>query len=274
MTSSVWGNTSPSRRRHEMPGQHEHGSGHGGHGGDGTMGVHGMLLFGQDALYLSHLPMFKSPHNFQVILEVGFDDAAGGVLRADREADGHGLYTFAPEMFHITELDPGGDVPARSSVEGTIFRGHFERGGRPIADGAVAEVRNVVYFNELDVGTGRAADQELTYLCFGHAGQLHLAHRITAKPDFDQVLTARLVPGTVTDQAGRPVGEDVTRDFDQAVPVAFRDRSDTPQSRLAPKEIAEGTFFETIAPKGFHGFRVQVETGRELYVELRELGSG
>jgi hypothetical protein len=34
------------------------------------MGVHGML-FGEEALYLSHLPMFEGPHNFQLILEVG-----------------------------------------------------------------------------------------------------------------------------------------------------------------------------------------------------------
>jgi hypothetical protein len=33
-----------------------------------TFGTHGMLLFGEETLYLSHLPMFMSPHNFQVIL--------------------------------------------------------------------------------------------------------------------------------------------------------------------------------------------------------------
>ena len=70
------------------------------------------------------------------------------------------------------------------------------------------------------------------------------------------------------------MGQDVTRESNQAVPVAFPGRGDTPQTRLFPKEIAEGTFFETSGPKGFHGFRVQVEVGRELYVELRELGSG
>lgn len=259
-----------------MPQQHghEHGHGHGGHahGGNGTMGVHGMLLFGQDTLYLSHLPMFQRPHNFQVILEVGFDDAADEVLRADRHSNGDGLYTFEPAKFHITELDPGGAGPERSSVEGVIHQGHFERGGQALAR-AVAEVRNVVYFQELDPTAEHASDQELTYLCFGRDGQLHLAHRITASPDFDQVLVARLVPGTATDQAGRPIGEDVSGPFNEAVPVAFRDHADTPQSRLVPKETAEADFFQTVGPKGFHGFRVQMEIDRELYVELGELGS-
>ncbi len=265
-----------------MTDQHEHGGGHdghgengtmGGHGEHGTMGVHGMLLFGEEALYLSHLPMFESPHNFQVILEVGFDDAVSEVLRADRKAGGDGMHTFEPVEFHITELDPSGDGPARSSIEGTIYHGHFERGGRPIARGAVAEVHNIVYFNELDVEADHTADRDLTYLCFGHPGQLHLAHQITASPDFDQVLTARLVPGTVTDPSGRPVAEEVTRGFDHAEPVLFRGRSDTPEDRLAPNETAKGFFFATFGPTGSHGFGVQVETGRELYVEMGELGS-
>jgi hypothetical protein len=104
-------------------------------------------------------------------------------------------------------------------------------------------------------------------------GQLHLAHQITASPDFDQVLTAALVPGTVTDPAGRPVGEEVTGGFDHAVPVTFRPRSDTPDERLAPDETANGFFFATFGPTGSHGFGVQTTIDRELYIELRELGS-
>jgi hypothetical protein len=257
-----------------MTGQHEHGGGHDSHGGHDTMGVHGMLLFGEEPLYLSHLPMFDSPHNFQVILQVGFDDAVSELLRADREADGDGMHTFEPVEFHITELAPNGDHPARSSIEGTIYHGHFERGGQPIARSVVAEVENVVYFNELDVDAGHTADRDLTYLCFGPAGGFHLAHQITASPDFDQVLAAQLVPGTVTDPAGRPVTEDLTWGFEKAVPVLFRGRSDTPEDRLAPNEAAKGFFFTTVGPTGSHGFGVQILTGRELYVEMRELGSG
>lgn len=252
-----------------MPGQHEHGGGHDSHGGHDTEGVHGMLLFGDEPLYLSHLPMFQSPHNFQVILQVRFDDAVRELLRAD----GDGLHTFEPVKFHITELAPDGNPPTRSSVEGTIYHGHFERGGQPIASGVVADVENVVYFGELDVEADHSAHQDLTYLCFGPAGKLHLAHRITASPDFDQMLAARLVSGTVTDPAGRPVTEDVTRGFDNAAPVLFRGRSDTPKDRLAAHETVNGFFFTTVGPTGSHGFGVQVVTGRELYVEMRELGS-
>jgi hypothetical protein len=153
-----------------------------------------MLLFGDDVLYLSHLPMFMSPHNLQVLLEAGFDDAVLEVLRVDRAAaTAGGIHTFEPEVFRITQLDPSGGGPARTAIEGTIYHGHFERGGTPIAEQVTAEVRTVVHFAELDMEARRASGLTLTYLCFGRAGRLHLAHRITASPNFDQVLDARLV---------------------------------------------------------------------------------
>lgn len=239
----------------------------GGHGNDDTTGVHGMLLFGEDDLYLSHLPMFMTPHNFQVLLEAGFDDAVREVLGAG------GLHTFEPEVFAITELDPGGDGPARTAIEGTIFRGHFERGGTPIAEGVTAEVRRVVYFAEFDKQARHEADQALTYLCFGRAGQLHLAHRITASPDFDQVLQARLVPGSLTDPAGRPVAGLGEQELELAAPVEFRGRGDTPEDRLVPGETAEGFFFASVGPTRSHGFAARLTVGGEVYLELAELGS-
>jgi hypothetical protein len=243
---------------------------HGGHGEGDTTGVHGMLLFGEEQLYLSHLPMFESPHNFQVLLEVGFDDPVRETLRSDREGGPDRMYTFVPETFPIVELDPGGEGPARTSIEGTIFRGHFERGGEPIAEGAVADVQNVVVFHQLDTGEKRAEDRTLSYLCLGEPGQVHLAHEITAKPDFDHVLTAQFVPETVTDMAGRRIAEPLTEKFfgDR---VEFQGRKDTPGDRLVPGETVRGVLGGTIAPGGFHGFAAQVEAREDVYLEIDEL---
>lgn len=253
---------------HGMNGEHEHDNG----GEHSTMGSHGMLLFGEETLYLSHLPMFENPHNFQVLLEVGFDDAVLEALRADREAGGE-LHTFDPEEFPISELDDRSGTPARTSIVGTVFHGHFERGGTPIIRQVTAQIRNVVCFRELDTKATHDPDRDLSYLCFGRAGQRYLAHQITASPDFDQVLTATLVPGTVTDPAGRPMDAEVTMDFKHAQPVKFEGRHDIPEDRLAPSETADGFFLATTGPTGSHGFGTQLEVGRELYVEMRELGS-
>ena len=119
----------------------------------------------------------------------------------------------------------------------------------------------------------RSSDQTLTYLCFGRAGQLHLAHRVTASPDFDHVLQARLVPGSLTDPAGRPMAEQGEHDFRLAAPVEFRGRGDTPSDRLAPGETVDGFFFASIGPTGSHGFAARLKAGAELYLELGDLGS-
>jgi hypothetical protein len=67
-----------------MTSEHNHYSGHyHGPGGCDTTGRHGMLLFGANPVYLSHLMMYACPHNLQVPLEVGLDSPALDTLRAD-----------------------------------------------------------------------------------------------------------------------------------------------------------------------------------------------
>jgi hypothetical protein len=253
-----------------MSAQHDHtGHDHDGTDAPPTMGVHGMLLFGSGPIYLSHLPMFGRPHNFQVILEVTFDEATTELVSADAED----MFTFAPVEFPIAELDPEGEPPGRTTIEGTVFLGHFERGGEPIASSVVATVQSVAYFNELDVEADHDAERPLTYLCFGTAAKRHLAHRITASPDFDQILDVSFVPGTVVDPAGRRVDEDVTTSFATAVPVEIRGRADIPENRLTADETASGFFFASVGPTGSHGFGVDLALGTERHLELRELGS-
>ncbi len=94
-----------------------------------------MLLFGQEAPYLPHLPMFEKPRNFQVSFDVDINvdisDAVLEALRADREAGGDG-------------------APARTSIVGTVLHCHFERGGGPITGQVTALARVVVYVNAID----------------------------------------------------------------------------------------------------------------------------
>jgi hypothetical protein len=246
--------------------QHDHGD---------TMGGHGMLLFGDEPLYLSHLPLFGHPglgqvHHFQAFFEVALDRAALATLRADR-ASGAGQHTFLPADFSLAELDPDTDGPQRTSMDGVIFRGHFERGGTPITGTITVDVRRVVRFTELDSEAKPVPGRELSYLCFGRAGTLHLAHEITARPSFDQVLTARLVPGTVTNMLGTVLPDDAaTIGFDLAEPVGFT-RLDRAKERLTPGDVVTGTFHQAAPPSGAHGFTVQVAVQRELYLEITEL---
>jgi hypothetical protein len=248
----------------EHPDHHHHPNGE-----CDTTGRHGMVLFGADPVYLSHLPMYMCPHNFQVLLEAELEADTLDTLRADRVRHGDGLYTFDPDPFPIAELEPDDGVPARTSMTGTLVRGHFERGGTPIAKGVHVTVARVVWFRELDGAPG--ADTGLPYLCFGRGDQVFLAHELTGRPNFDQVLAVRFVPGTVRTQVGHPLDDDVAElRYEQAQLVAFG-RDDGIERRLAAGEVATALFRLTRSPSFSRGFSVGVEVVRELYLEIAEL---
>jgi hypothetical protein len=111
--------------------------------------------------------------------------------------------------------------------------------------------------------------QALGYLCFGSGGQVYLVHRVRDWPSFDQVLTARMVPGTVRTLAGHPLDDDVAAiRFDQAQRAEVG-REDVAERRLMAGEVAGVAFPLTRSPGLARGFTVRVEVERELYLEVR-----
>jgi hypothetical protein len=154
-----------------------------------------MLVFGGQRtdesfgspVYVSHLPMFMAPHDFQVILRVG-GEAAGRYGDFVAHFGPSDIYTFEPERFSIDEFDPSVSGPARTAFGGTLFRGHFERGGSEIASEISFEVEQVVHFRRFRPAAEETDRESLRYVCFGQPDAAFLAHVITAPPDFDQIL--------------------------------------------------------------------------------------
>jgi hypothetical protein len=240
-------------------------------GPDDTTGAHGMLLFGERQTYLSHLPMVDPPHNYQVLLAVRPDAEASRALRADSELSPGVMHTVDPELFPITALDPAAGGLRRTSLRGTVFHGHFERRGHPIARDVTFEISRVVYFQRLELENSGAAPGELEYLCFGEPGELFLAHRISTRPSFDSVLSVEMVHGSVTTMAGSSLEDDVTAfGFELAQPLT-RGRQDDVANRLVPGETVTAIFPATPSLSGAHGFRAQLRVGDELYLEVKEL---
>ncbi len=130
--------------------------------------VHGMLLFGDRAHYLSHLPLFHAPHDYQVIIAAD--------LPAQLTDDTY--YTFVPTPFALPDF-----IAAPFHLRGDVVRGHFERGGTTIARD-VEVVPRVIYAHQLVAG-GRS---DARYLMFGTPGEQYLVHLIGGPPDFDQVV--------------------------------------------------------------------------------------
>jgi hypothetical protein len=264
----VFGMTSP---HHHAEG-HEHSGGHDHSGGEcDTTGRHGMLLFGDGPLYLSHLPMYDCPHNVQGVFEVELDDAAASTLRRDRAGNADGMYTVDPTEFPIAELNPASSGgPVRTSLEATLVRGHFERGGTPIADTHI-EIRRVVWYRTLDIDAQAQSGERLSYLCFGRPGRLYLAHELKARPSFDQVLAVRMLPGTVRTQLGDSLDEDVLKfGFDEAQRVDLA-RDDRVDQRLRAGDRVTAAFNLTQSLNGVRGFTVSFEVERQLYLEIKEL---
>ncbi|MGB8629927.1 MAG: hypothetical protein WCD69_11120 [Xanthobacteraceae bacterium] len=142
-----------------------------------------MLMVGRSNIYLSHLPMFHSPHEYQAIVEVDLGEAGDSVYLEDRKSHPlENVYTLQPqEKFVLPAM-----IQNPTTFVAKIYRGHFERGGTVIAESVPVKITKVIYFKKFETNASKPAG--LYYILFGSSREQFVAHLITAKPDFDQVL--------------------------------------------------------------------------------------
>lgn len=163
------------------------------------LGSHGQLLFGEDAIYLHHLPFLlddpsRHPHNFQVLMRVSFVDQADEQAYLERRKQlPDALFTALPGPFNQDQLEPIFAAGAGGQALGPVklFDEHFEN--RPPPEPfATAEmvIDEVVQFKELSPAGAAAA--ELRYLIVADGAETHLVHELSSPPDFDQVLKVSL----------------------------------------------------------------------------------
>ena len=145
--------------------------------------THGMLIFGSEHIYLSHLPMFHRPHDYQVLLEVQLDPQSLAVFIADQALHGGDgtFYTFVPESFVLPLV-----VSEKRGFHGSLYRGHFERGGVVLVSSVSVEISSVLDFEKFVPGAVKPA--AWTGFVFGSGADSWLVHKIVAHPDFDQVV--------------------------------------------------------------------------------------
>lgn len=144
--------------------------------------VHGMAVVGNNKIYLSHLPMYHSPHDYQVILEAELDENAAAAYKNAKASSNETLYTIAPEEFVLPEM-----VSHPHPFKAQLFQGHFERGGVPIVDATIT-IKKVLVFEKLQPeGNTPGA----TYYLFGNEEEQFLAHQIKDRPNFDQILSVK-----------------------------------------------------------------------------------
>jgi hypothetical protein len=225
--------------------------------------VHGMLIVGEQTAYLSHLPMFGSPHDYQVILEVTFTKPGSNPQADyfnDRKSTHKKVYTLEPERFVLTRL--AGTAPLRS-FKANIYRGHFERfpserakESSRIAQDVNVNVTKVIHFRKFDPKAPKLS--QLEYFLFGKGAELFLAHLITSPPDFDQVLSVNVLNRKFTDE-----------ELSKGVPIVLPGKTNSGLQRIRGVAAATGQL------KGATGTAaaktLKLQPGVELYFEQDEL---
>jgi hypothetical protein len=200
---------------------------HAGHAAH-RMGTHGMVLFGQgEALYASHIPMYRRPHDVQLLLAVTVEHPE---LPAGRDFS-DGTYTLEPERFDLDALMAG----TLKAFRATVFQGNFEGGGTPVYREATVRVERVAYVGQLSADAD--AHAEPAYWVLGDRGPAYLVHALSRAPDFDQVLKVTLdasvpvkgpgparvrVPGRTNEAGARlKAGEQLTLAREDGTPVGL-----------------------------------------------------
>jgi hypothetical protein len=217
-----------------------------------------MLIVGEQTVFLSHLPLFGAPHDYQVILEATFAKS-GADPQADyfddRRCTGTKIYTLDREPFVLTKLVAPMPLP---SFKATVYRDHFERfktlrakEGARIARQVDVNVMWVIHFRKFDPTATKPA--QLEYLLFGKGDELFLAHLITTPPDFDHILSVKALNHQFT-----------AEELKQGVPIVFPGRTNAGSKRLHESEAVTGQIIGTggAAPK-----MLQLQPGVEFYFE-------
>jgi len=229
--------------------------GHGQQAGDPAES-HTMLVIGAGAVFVSHLPMFMKPHDYQVVLQVTFSSHGADPQRVyadDRAAHPDILlYTLKPKPFVLADLLPPspGKPPRLRSFRADIFQGDVERpGAARIAPNVDVSVTGVVLGHKF-VPKAPPLDH-LTYVLFGKGTELWLAHVITGPPDFDQILSTGVDGHTFTDQ-----------DLGAGIPVTVPGRRNLGAERLT---VAPGAAVPATATVAGKPVPVQLKPHLEMY---------
>lgn len=216
--------------------------------------VHGMLLFGKNANYISHLPMFHTPHDYQLIATVELAELGTGKTLGKYEIakKNNTIFTIVPKLMDLSEVIAG----SKTSFEVTIFRGHFERGGTPIGP-ALVTIKQILVGEKIAREKGPSSD----FLTFGSAGEYYVAHTIKGQPTYDAIYASSAPTKVFFPPCGRarcpePI---ITPIQDSALPITLMSDS-TQFSSVHPQNVVIGST---------NGINVEVKT--PFYVEYREL---
>ncbi len=150
-------------------------------------GSHGMVLFAaNDSLLVSHLPLYRPPHDYQLVYEVALPAGIQPAVLAQLQHNS--LLTLLPADFDLRRMINANVF----SVDADIYQGHFERGGERWLSGIAVTFRRQLYQRRLPDGNKLAENG--SYTAFSHHDQLFLLHQIGTAPGYDHLLKVSALP--------------------------------------------------------------------------------
>lgn len=102
--------------------------------------THGMVLFGKEKLYASHLPMFHAPHDKQVVFTFVVDQSIKDQIALSQDTE---YLTFVPAPFDLNKF-----VAAPFDLVGDIYLGHFEKDGVLLLSGVTLKNPKIEFLKE------------------------------------------------------------------------------------------------------------------------------
>lgn len=143
------------------------------------MGIHGMALFTQgSSIYASHMPMYKKPHNVQLLYKLDNNDLA--VLQTIRDGD---LITVKPKPFNLQRLMRG----EKMVIYVDLYAGHFERDGMLVYENIPLSFDKQLYVRTFDNIKPSSTKQNYDFVSLKKNYKIYI-HRIQQAPSFDHII--------------------------------------------------------------------------------------
>lgn len=157
-------------------------------------GVHGMVLVSHASkIYASHLPMYKKPHNVQLLYKLEVKDVA--LVALVRDAD---FVTIKPEPFNLQRLMRG----EKLAITADVYLGHFEREGTVVYEGMVLNFDKQLYIRELNDIEDSSRIQTYDVVELGKTSRIFV-HQIQKAPSYDHMIHIELESGCINKFATR-----------------------------------------------------------------------
>jgi len=159
------------------------------------VGSHGMVLTTDgNELYASHMPLYRSPHDYQLIYLVKSTNKAALISYlshhniTEKSASSNKMLTILPSNFDLNILVEGQEL----TTDMTVFKGHFERGATVwLEDQTIKFVRPVYRRALANLPVATDNKEQWQRITNGSNGTQIWVHKIKLRPSFDAIVLTK-----------------------------------------------------------------------------------